>query len=95
MENLQTYPVYFPGREPEGYWEMLQHVGPKPLIEPEHLKTESDWIEAGRRVFDEANDLHLRTLNPSDNPPEWESDPLDRITILSNQMLCFAEVCEN
>src|SRR5437773_11953636 len=50
IDNLRTYPVYFPGREPEGYWEMLQHVGPKPLIEPEKLKTEADWIEAGRKV---------------------------------------------
>src|SRR6266516_7964094 len=53
VENLRTYPVYFPGREPEGYWEMLQQVGPKPLIEPEKLKSKSDWVEAGRRVFDE------------------------------------------
>ena len=64
VENLRTYPVYFPGREPKGYWEMLQRVGPKPLIEPEKLKTEADWIEAGRRVFDEADHLHLRTLDP-------------------------------
>ncbi len=35
VENLRTYPVYFPGREPEGYWDMLQRIGPKPLIEPE------------------------------------------------------------
>ena len=33
IENLRTYPVYLPGREPAGYWEMLQHVGPQPLIE--------------------------------------------------------------
>src|SRR6185503_20313803 len=26
VENLRTYPVYFPGREPDGYWEMLQHI---------------------------------------------------------------------
>jgi len=64
IENLRTYPVYYPGREPEGYWEMLQHAGPKPLIEPGKLKTEADWIEAGRRVFDEADDLHLRTFDP-------------------------------
>jgi len=64
VENLPTYPVYFPGREPEGYWEMLQHVGPKPLIEPEKLKTEADWIEAGRRVFEDVDDLQLRTLDP-------------------------------
>jgi len=64
VENLRTYPVYFPGREPDGYWDMLQRVGPKPLIEPEKLKTEADWIEAGRTVFDEADDLFLRTLDP-------------------------------
>lgn len=65
VENLRTYPVYFPGREPDGYWEMLQHVGPKPLVEPDTLTTEADWIEAGRRVFDEADHLHLRTYNPA------------------------------
>jgi mono/diheme cytochrome c family protein len=63
IENLRTYPVYFPGREPEGYWDMLTHVGPKPLIEPEKLKNESDWIEAGRRVFEEIDDLELRTFD--------------------------------
>src|SRR5215467_11697470 len=64
VEDLRTYPVYFPGREPEGYWEMLQNVGPKPLIEPEKLKNEADWIEAGRRVFDEIDHLPLRTFDP-------------------------------
>src|SRR4051794_354565 len=34
VDNLRTYPVYFPGREPAGYWEMLKHLGPKPLIDP-------------------------------------------------------------
>ncbi len=63
VENLRTYPVYFPGREPAGYWEMLQRVGPQPLIEPERLTTEADWITAGQRVFDEADHLHLRSLN--------------------------------
>jgi hypothetical protein len=61
VDNLRTYPVYLPGREPEGYWEMLQHVGPKPLIEPEKLKIEADWIEAGRRVFEELDVLQMRT----------------------------------
>ena len=49
VEDLRTYPVYFPGREPRGYWEMLQRIGPKPLINPEELQTEADWIEAGRK----------------------------------------------
>src|SRR5215467_4119417 len=63
-DNLRTYPVYAPGREPAGYWQMLQKIGPKPLIEPKKLKSEADWIEAVRRVFDEADFIHLRTVDP-------------------------------
>lgn len=43
---------------------MLLRVGPTPLIEPDNLKTEADWIEAGRRVFEEADHLHLRIFDP-------------------------------
>jgi hypothetical protein len=64
VENLRTYPVYLPGREPDGYWEMLQHVGPQALIEPEKLKTQADWIAAGRRVFDDADMIHERVFDP-------------------------------
>ncbi len=64
VENLRTYPVYFPDREPDGYWDMLQKIGPQPLIQPEMLKTETDWIEAGRMVFEQADFLHLRTFDP-------------------------------
>lgn len=63
-DNLKTYPVYLPGREPEGYWEMLNLIGPKPMIEPEKLKSEADWIEAGRTVFDQMDHMHLRTFDP-------------------------------
>src|SRR4051812_19000410 len=49
VENLRTYPIYLVGREPKGYWRMLQEIGPKALIEPEKLRSEADWIEAGRR----------------------------------------------
>jgi hypothetical protein len=63
-ENVRTYPVYYPGREPEGYWDMLQRTSPKPLIETDELITEADWIAAGRRVFDELDHFHLRTYDP-------------------------------
>jgi len=53
VENVRTYPVYAPGREPKGYWDLLNSIGPKPLLEPEKLKTEREWIEAGGRVFEE------------------------------------------
>jgi hypothetical protein len=64
IENLRTYPVYFPGREPEGYWKMLQQVGPQPLIAPEQLHTENDWVNAGKLVFEQVDFLHLRTRDP-------------------------------
>jgi hypothetical protein len=64
VDNRRTYPVYYPGREPEGYWEMLQHEAPKPLIEPDKLKNRADWVEAGSRIFTEFDDLHLRSVDP-------------------------------
>jgi hypothetical protein len=65
IDNLKTYPVYLPSREPAGYWAMLQRVGPKSLIETAKLKTQADWIEAGRRVFLESDHIHVRTLDPA------------------------------
>jgi hypothetical protein len=62
VEELKTYPVYMPGREPAGYWEGIQKAGPQPLIEPRTLRTEADWIRAGERVFFDA--VALRTFDP-------------------------------
>ncbi len=62
VEDLKTYPVYMPGREPAGYWERMQTVGPQPLIEPRTLRTEADWVRAGERVFFDA--VALRTFDP-------------------------------
>jgi hypothetical protein len=64
VDNLRTYPVYAEGKEPPGYWEFLQKVGPQPLIEPEMLKTEADWLNAGRIVFEQMDHIHLRTDDP-------------------------------
>jgi mono/diheme cytochrome c family protein len=64
IDNHRTYPVYEADREPPGYWQMLQSVGPLPLVEPDRLKTEADWIEAGRRVFDELDHFTMRSYNP-------------------------------
>lgn len=64
VDNLKTYPVYLPDQEPPGYWEMLNRVGPQPLIEPEKLKTDADWVEAGRIAFEQLDHIHLRTRDP-------------------------------
>ena len=86
VENLRTYPVYLPDREPSGYWEMLQHVGPKPLIEPDKLVTESDWIEAGRIVFEELDHFPLRTQDPKFISAARSRDTFDpeRTTVLAD-----------
>ena len=86
VENLRTYPVYLPDREPPEYWEMLQNVGPRPLIEPDKLVTESDWIEAGRRVFEELDHFPLRTLDPKFVSAARTRDTFDpsRTTVLTD-----------
>lgn len=53
VQNYRTYPVYAAGREPVGYFERLQKAKPEPLIESGKLKTKTDWIAAGQRVFEE------------------------------------------
>ena len=51
VDNLRTYPVYAPDKEPKGYREWMLKQGPQRLIEPEKLKSELDWVEAGHTVF--------------------------------------------
>ena len=36
-ENLRTYPVYRPDREPPGYWDWLQKQKPQPLVDAAKL----------------------------------------------------------
>jgi mono/diheme cytochrome c family protein len=61
VDNLATYPVYHPSREPKGYREQLLRRGPRPLIEPERLVTEADWLAAGKLVFEQLDDAATRT----------------------------------
>jgi len=61
---LRSYPIYMPGREPKGYWEMLQRIGPESLVKPEDLKTEEDWIATGRLVFEQASLPQMISLDP-------------------------------
>ncbi len=64
LDNYRTYPVYAAGREPEGYWEMLKQVGPKPLFARANLNTKEDWVEAGKRVFEQYDLITLRSYDP-------------------------------
>ena len=46
-DNLRTYPVYLPDKEPPGYWESLKKKKPEPLVDVSEIRTKSDWIEIG------------------------------------------------
>jgi len=60
-DNLRTYPVYPPDREPPGYWEWLQKQKPQPLVDASHLRTSSEWIAAGDRAFRDLDFILMRT----------------------------------
>lgn len=60
---LRTYPVYFPGREPEGYAEFLSTRKPEPLIPPK-ARTRQEWIQAGQIVFRELDVPLTRSYDP-------------------------------
>lgn len=62
-EWVRTYPVYFPGREPAGYWEMLRQKKPEPIITP-GARTPAEWIAAGQQVFRELDVAVFRSYDP-------------------------------
>jgi mono/diheme cytochrome c family protein len=62
-EFVRTYPVYFPGREPAGYWEILQNAKPETLIRP-GARAMTEWVQEGQRVFRELDIPYLRSYDP-------------------------------
>ncbi|MEM9553218.1 MAG: hypothetical protein AAGC60_03090 [Acidobacteriota bacterium] len=65
IDNLRTYPIYHPDREPEGYWDWLHTLKPEPLVEEVgKARTEEEWIELGRRVFVELDVKGFRRDDP-------------------------------
>jgi len=64
-DNLRTYPVYRPDKEPPGYWESLQHKRPEPLVDASLLHTPADWIASGERAFRELDIPLTRSDDPA------------------------------
>ncbi|MBL8240808.1 MAG: hypothetical protein JNM66_25535 [Bryobacterales bacterium] len=48
----KTYPVYATGREPAGYREHLKTLEPEIIFDPAKLRSEADWVAAGKVVFE-------------------------------------------
>jgi hypothetical protein len=53
----KSYPVYAPGREPQGYAAWLTTVEPEVAFDPSHLATQEQWIAAGEIVFNAPTSL--------------------------------------
>jgi hypothetical protein len=64
-DNLRTYPVYLPGKEPSGYWEELQKKKPEPLVDVSKIRTTQDWINAGALAFSDLDTPIARTNDPA------------------------------
>jgi hypothetical protein len=72
-ENLKTYPIYRPDREPPGYWEWLQTQKPEPLVDAARLRTREDWIKAGETAFRELAVSKATTdMERLRDPSSWE-----------------------
>jgi hypothetical protein len=48
----KSYPVYAPGREPNGYWEWIKEQEPEVSFDATRLKSQADWIKAGELIFE-------------------------------------------
>ena len=48
----KSYPIYHPAKEPAGYLDKLRTLEPQRTFDPGALRTEEDWIGAGRDVFE-------------------------------------------
>jgi hypothetical protein len=64
-DNLRTYPVYPPDKEPAGYWEWLQKQKPAPLVDAAAIHSTADWIAAGGRAFRSIDNASARTDDPA------------------------------
>lgn len=61
-DNLRTYRVYPPDREPPGYWEWLQAQRPQPLVDAAQIHSNDDWVAARKRAFLELDAVLARTI---------------------------------
>jgi hypothetical protein len=56
----KSYPVYHPSKEPSGYLERLKDLEPEVVrFDFASVKTQSDWIRVGERVFDTPTDYDI------------------------------------
>jgi hypothetical protein len=62
---FKSYPVYHPDREPSGYMDRLRAAEPEIVFDATTLRTDADWIAAGRLVFEMPIDVNGPIARPA------------------------------
>ena len=71
---FKSYPVYHPDREPAGYLDRLRTIEPERVFDAAALRTDAEWIAAGRGVFEMPIDYGGPIIAMSDvRDPAWYS----------------------
>ncbi|MBS1875745.1 MAG: c-type cytochrome [Acidobacteria bacterium] len=68
----KTYPVYRPDKEPQNYIPFLSSQNPEIVFNPDAIKSEFDWLQAGEAVFNSAADATSLTPDDLRNPEVWK-----------------------
>jgi mono/diheme cytochrome c family protein len=89
-DNLKTYPVYRPDREPPGYWEWLQKQKPQRLVDASKLRNRQDWIKAGESAFRFMDEPPVRTSDPATIQAFRDPQKYDGVWTHADGTLLFA-----
>jgi len=84
----RSYPIYAPGREPQGYFESLAQLEPQVAFDATKLKTDADWIAAGELVFDAPIGFGATFKLSQVRDPAWYDR--NRIPITSDGLMPFS-----
>jgi hypothetical protein len=67
----RSYPVYHPDREPPGYLDRIKQHEPEIAFDPSQLRTDDDWIQAGKLVFEAPNSFEPVTEASAVRDRSW------------------------
>src|SRR6185503_3011120 len=73
-DNLRTYPVYPPDREPPGYWEELQKKKPEPLVDVANVRFAKSTTSGVERVIRRSS-RKLGIREPSKGCSRFPTEP--------------------
>jgi hypothetical protein len=92
---FKSYPIYAPGKEPQGYFARLGKQEPEITFDAATLRTEGDWIKAGEIVFDAPIEFVSSGMLVAEvRDPAWYQKnhvPITRLGIFPNMRYVIRE----